>query len=358
VALPSDPTGTMSRPDVRRLKITRVLVLLGALVVCGSIASPASPAGPFRIGMVADTTGVYDRSFNQLAYAGVSTAALRLGANILVLASPSVQYYESGLRTLAQQGYDPVIAIGPSEVPALAVVARQYPNVRFAIVNDSYDAPGLGGLPNVLGLVFKQQEAGYLAGYLAGLVELSKTPRLKRGNVISSIGNLADPSVDRYIAGFQAGALAADHKVKLLHASVTGNASIARCHDLAASQIAAGSDIVFPVGGACNAGALKAVDERGVWAIGVDADESYLGPSILASATLHADQAVILAIDAAHDGTFAGGRDVEFGIAQHAAGIAGINAAVPPSIRQRVNALANRVRAGSVSIPTTLVIRR
>jgi basic membrane protein A len=210
----------------------------------------------------------------------------------------------------------------------------------------------------VLGLVFKQQEAGYLAGYLAGLVELSRTPRLRPGNVISSIGNLADPSVDRYVAGFQAGAIAADHKVRLLHASVTGSPSPARCHSLAASQIAAGSDIVFPIAGACNAGALQAVDERGVWAVGVDADESYLGPSILASAALRVDQAVILAIDAAHDGTFAGGRDVEFGIAQDAAGIAGINAAVPPSIRHRVNALANRLRAGSVSIPTTLVIRR
>jgi len=343
---------------VPRLLTTRVLVALVALVALGSSASATGAAAPMRIGMVADTNGVNDRSFNQMAYAGVSTAALKLGASILVLASPSVRAYESSLRSLAQQGYDPVIAIGPSEERALGEVAREYPKVRFAIVNDSYAAPGIGGLPNVLGLVFKQQEAGYLAGYLAGLVELSRAPRLRRGNVISSIGDTADPSVDRYIAGFQAGARSADHKVRLLHAAVTGAPSAARCHSLASSQIAAGSDIVFPVGGACNAGALAAVDERGVWALGVDHDESYLGPSILGSAALRVDQAVILAIDAVHDGTFAGGRDVEFGIAQDAAGIAGINAAVPRSIRHRLNAVANRMREGSVSIPTTIVTRR
>lgn len=341
-----------------RLILTRLLVLAAVFAACASTVSPADAAGPFRIGMVADTNGVRDRSFNQLAYAGVSTAALRLGASILVLASPSVASYESSLRTLAQQGYDPVIAIGPSEEKALAVVAREYPRVRFAIVNDSYAAPRLGGLPNVLGLVFKQEEAGYLAGYLAGLVELSRMPRLRRGNVISSIGDSKDPSVDRYLAGFEAGARSADHQVRLLHADVTAAASVARCHGAAAAQIAAGADIVFPIAGGCAAGALKAADERGVWALGVDADRSYLGPSILASAALRPDEAVILAIDAAHDGTFAGGRDVEFGIAQNAVGITGLNAAVPPSIRHKLNAVAKRLRAGSISIPTTLVTRR
>ncbi|MDX6565814.1 MAG: basic rane protein, partial [Gaiellales bacterium] len=146
---------------------------------------------------------------------------------------------------------------------------------------------------------------------------------------------------------------AADPKVTLLR-SLAGSSSPGRCHRLAASQIAAGSDIVFPVAGTCSAGALQAVKEHGVWALGVDADESYLGPWMLASAALHVDQAVILTIDAVHDGLFAGGRDVEFGIAQNAVGIDGINAAVPQSIRRKVSAVARRLRAGSISIPTAL----
>jgi basic membrane protein A len=340
---------------VHRFTIVRALALLAALVAPAAGAATASATAPMRIGMVADTNSVYDRSFNELAYAGVRAAAQKLGAAIDVRASPTSASYEPNLRFMAQQGYDLVIAIGPSEEQALADVARDYPAVRFAIVNDSYAAPVLGSLPNIQGLRFQQQEAGYLAGYLAGLVEISRMPRLRAGNVISSIGGVRGPSVDRYVAGFQAGALAADPQVRLLHTYANTDSSTARCHTLALSQIAAGSDIVFPVAGACNAGALQAVNEKGVWVLGVDADQSYLGASVLASAALRVDQAVMLAIYAVHDGTFAGGRDVEFGIAQNALGIAGINAAVPPVIRARLNAVANRVRAGRISIPTALV---
>ena len=154
--------------------------------------------------------------------------------------------------------------------------------------------------------------------------------------------------------------MAADPKVQApARRRRAGARAVARCHALAASQIAAGSDIVFPVArrmrrrGAAG-GRTSAASGR----IGVDADQSYLGPSMLASAALRVDQAVILAIDAVHDGTFAGGRDVEFGIAQNAVGIDGVNAAVPPSIRSRLNAVAKRLRAGRISIPTALGTRQ
>lgn len=336
-------------------RLTYALALVAVLVAPLAANAGACAAAPLRIGMVANTDGVYDRSFNELAYAGVRTAALKLGAAIDVRASPTALSYEPNLRFMAEQGYDLIIAIGQDEEQALASVARDYPAVRFAIVDDSYAAPALGSLPNVLGLRFQQQQAGYLAGYLAGLVERSGMPRLKRGNVISSIGGVRGPSVDRYLAGFQAGALAADPTVRLIQAYSNSESSVARCHTLALSQIAAGSDIVFPAAGACSAGALQAGAERGVWTLGTDADRSYLGPSVLASAVLRADQAVLLAIYAVHDGTFAGGRDVEFGIAQNALGIAGINVAVPRGIRLRLKVVANRLRAGRISIPTAFV---
>jgi basic membrane protein A len=171
--------------------------------------------------------------------------------------------------------------------------------------------------------------------------------------VISSIAASESPSADRYIAGFEAGARAADPTVKLLR-SYASTAAPARCRALAAAQIAAGSDIVFPVAGACGAGALQAANEKGVWAIGVDSDLGYLGPSLLASAALRVDTAVILAINAVHDGSFAGGRDVEFGVAQDAVALAGINPAVARSIRAKLRFIAGRLRAGRISIPTAL----
>jgi basic membrane protein A len=340
------------------LKISHALVLPALLAA--AIASPGTPAADAlvtspRIGMVADTHGLFDRSFNQLTAAAVQSASYRLGARIDVRASAATGSYVVALQNMAAQGYDLVIAIGPSEERAVGIVARQFPSVNFAIVDDSYASPGIGGLPNVQGLLFKEQESGYLVGYLAGLIELSKGPRLHAGNIVSSVGGTQGPSVDRYLAGFQAGVLKADPGVKLLN-SYTGPAdSVTRCHSLAAAQIAAGSDIVFQAAGACGAGVLQAANERAVWSIGSDFDESTLSPSVLASAVDRADQAVFLTIAAVRDGTFAGGRDVVFGAAQSSTGIAGISAAVPASIRAKLDYVVARMRGGKITVPTALL---
>jgi basic membrane protein A len=341
------------------LKTSRALVLLAALA--GALASLSSPwAGAAvsspRIGMVADTNGLFDRSFNQLTAVAVTSASRRLGARIDIKASFSSASYVPLLQAMAAQGYDLVIAVGPSEEQAVGIVARQYPDIHFAIVDDSYASHGVGGLANVQGLLFKEQESGYLAGYLAGLVERTKGPRLRPGsNIVSSVGSVAGTASDRYIAGFQAGVLKADPGAKLLNAYAGAKATASQCHRIALGQIASGSDIVLQAAGACGAGVWQAIDERQIWGVGTDADLSYLGPYVLASAIDRVDQAVFLAIAAVRSGTFAGGRDVVFGIAQNATGIAGISAGVPASIRYRVNAVATRLRAGKITVPTSLL---
>jgi basic membrane protein A len=340
------------------LKTTHVLALVSLAtltsVVVVSNAPPASAARIIRIGMVANTNGTADRSFNEMAQGGVQAAKWKLGARIQVVSSPSPASYALSMTYMAQQGYDLVIAVGPEEEQAVGEVARRFPNVNFAIVDDSYAASGIGGLANVEGLLFREEEAGYLAGYLAGLVETVTVARLKNGNIMSTIGSSDETSEVGYIAGFRAGARASDPTVKLLNAFASSRTPETMCHDLAASQIAAGSDIVLPVGGRCGVGALRAVSERSVWGIAVDANQSYLGPYILASAVKRVDQAVFLTIKAVQDRTFKGGRDVVFGIAQNAVGIAGINRLVPRSIRHKVHVVAQRLRAGKISIPIAL----
>jgi basic membrane protein A len=340
------------------LKITSVvaLVAVATFSFTGAVSQPppAAAARSLRIGMVANTDGVADRSFNELAETGVRTAAARLGASIAVTASPTSASYVPALTYMAQQGYDLVIAVGSAEEQAVGEVARRFPKVNFAIVDDSYASRGIGGLNNVQGLLFREEESGYLVGYLAGLVETDTVARLRGGNIMSTVGSVDEQPDQGYIAGFRAGAKAADPDVKLLHAFADSSQSEDRCHSLAATQIAAGADIVLPAGGSCGVGALNATKQQNVWGIAVDADQSYLGPYILASAVKRVDQAVFLAIKAVHDGTFRGGRDVVFGIAQNAVGIAGINRLVPRSIRLKVIAVADRLRAGKISIPVAL----
>ena len=187
---------------------------------------------------------------------------------------------------------------------SLPELAKRFPNVKFAII----DFPQ-GALPdkptNVRGLLFREQEAGYLVGYLAALMEKAR----KGPDVISSVGGQKIPPVDRYIAGYKAGAKKADPKIKVLNAYSQSFTDLAACKEIALDQIAKGSKVVFAVAGGCGLGALDAAKEKGVQGIGVDADQAYLGAHILTSAEKHVDLAVFNAIKSVQDGTFKGGTN-------------------------------------------------
>src|SRR5919201_5830214 len=137
---------------------------------------------------------------------------------------------------------------------------------------------------------------------------------MTKSNIVSTVGGQKIPPVDHYIAGFQAGAKAANPKVKLLNDYSQSFTDPAPCKELALQQISSGSDIVFQVAGGCGLGALDAAKEKHVWGIGVDADQAYLGPHILTSAVKRVDSAVFDAIKSVADGKFHGG-DAVYGLA-------------------------------------------
>ena len=133
---------------------------------------------------------------------------------------------------------------------------------------------------NVEGLLFEEQEAGYLAGYLAGPVRQGQ----QRHDDRRSVGGQKIPPVDHYIAGYQAGAKKADPGIKTLNGYSQDFVDQAKCKEIALNQIAKGSKVVFQVAGQCGLGALDAAKEKSVQGIGVDADQAYLGPHVLTSA--------------------------------------------------------------------------
>jgi basic membrane protein A len=234
-----------------------------------SSSTTAKPAGKkIRVGLVTDIGGLNDRSFNALANKGLEDAKSQLGVDGRVLISKSNADYVPNLTTLAQQKYDLVIAVGFLMADATSTVAKKFPNVKFAIIDSS--APGLKGAPkNVEGLLFKEQEAGYLAGYAAGLYAKDN-----KATTISSVGGQKIPPVDHYIAGYQAGAKKADAGIKTTNAYSQDFVDQAKCKEIALNQISAGSKVVFQVAGQCGLGALDAAKEKGVQGIGVDADQS------------------------------------------------------------------------------------
>jgi basic membrane protein A and related proteins len=257
-----------------------------------------------KAGVVTDIGGLNDRSFNFLANKGLEDAESKLGTQGRVLLSKSNGDYVPNLSTLAQQQFDLSVGVGFLMADAMATVAGKFPNNSFAIVD--FPAAGLKGKPqNVEGLLFKEQEAGYLAGYLAGL-----WAKDNNANTVSTVGGQKIPPVDHYIAGFQKGATDANPGIKTLNGYSQDFVDQAKCKEIALDQIAQGSKVVFQVAGQCGLGALDAAKEKGVQGIGVDADQAYLGDHILTSALKKVDVAVFDAIKRAQDGKFKGGTDV------------------------------------------------
>jgi basic membrane protein A len=232
-----------------------------------------------------------------------------------------------------------VIAVGFLMDGAIKQVAKQFPSVNFAIIDD---APSPSP-PNVAGLLFKEQESGYDAGYLAGL--MSKT------HVVSTVGGQKLPAVDHYIAGFQAGAKAAYPATTTLNAYSNSFTDNAKCKSLALNQIAQHSDVVFQVAGGCGLGALSAAQQKGVWGIGVDADQAYLGSYILTSAIKKVDVAVYDTIQQVINGTFKGGGVTTYDATKGATGLGVINPKVPANIRAKVLAVEQKVKDGTIVPP-------
>src|SRR3954454_16328218 len=200
-----------------------------------------------------------------------------------------------------------VIAVGFLMAEATVKVAKSFPNTKFAII-DSSQAAMKSKPKNVAGLLFSEQQSGYLAGYMAGLYVKDKGGK----QVVSSVGGQKIPPVDHYIAGYQAGAKAADSGIKTLNGYSQDFVDQAKCKELALNQIAEGSQVVFQVAGQCGLGALDAAKEKNVQGIGVDADQAYLGDQVLTSAIKKVDVAVFDTIKSAQDGSFKGGTNETF----------------------------------------------
>jgi basic membrane protein A len=231
---------------------------------------------------------------------------------------------------------------------ATNTVAGKFPTVNFAIVD--FPAEGLKDKPkNVQGLLFKEQEAGYLAGYLAALWAKDNNAK-----VISTVGGQKIPPVDHYIAGYQAGAKAAFPGIKTLNAYSQDFVDQAKCKEIALDQIAQGSKVVFQVAGQCGLGALDAAKEKGVQGIGVDADQSYLGAHILTSALKKVDVAVYDAIKRATDGKFKGGTDVIATVKNGGVGLGKIGTAGEKYAGQ-IKEVKDKIAAGEIKdIPDTV----
>jgi len=329
--------------------VSAVAVLMALVVstIRGGTASAAHKAG-FSACLVTDIGGLNDKSFNHLAYVGLLNAQ-KHGIKGRVIQSKSGADYIPNLKACVTGGAGITIGVGFLMTDAMDAIATAYPKSKFAIVD--VDVTSMKHKPkNVEGLLFKEQQAGYLVGYAAGLYV-----KASGGTTVGSIGGLKIPPVDRYIAGYQFGAKKADPGIKVLNDYSQDFVKQAICKEKALNQIANGSTVEFQVAGQCGLGVLDAAKEKKVFGIGVDADQGYLGPQVMTSALKKVDVAVYAAISSGKAGTLKGGTNRIFDAKVNGVGYGKWSTKVSASIKSAVAAQFKLLKAGKIKgIPATV----
>ena len=345
----------MLRSQFKVLGLVAAAVML--IVACGS-TSNGVPAKVFKIGLVTDTGGLNDKSFNHLADLGLQKAITDLGIKGDVIESKTGDEYVPNLTNFATKNYDLVIGNGFLMQPAIGTVAKQFPNIHFAIVDGACTDANFADLKltNCQDLFFKEQESGALVGAMAALLEKAgKAPN--NTHVISAVGGISIPPVNHYIAGYKWAAKMFDPSIKVLVGYSNDFSAADKCKGVANSQIGQKSEFIFQVAGGCGLGALQAAGQAKVYSFGVDADQKDADPSVIASALKKVDVAVFQAIKAVVDGKYQGGATI-FSLANDATGYSLDNplssGPLPADIQAQVDKLAADIKSGAQVPPADI----
>lgn len=249
-----------------------------------------------KVGIVFDSGGRGDKSFNDSAWVGIERAVEEFGIEASDVSSQAEKDYETNLTALAERGMDLVIAVGMNQGTALEKVAPQFPDTKFAIVDYVVDQP------NVRSLLFTEHEGSFLAGYLAALVSKS--------DKIGFVGGMQIPLIEKFYYGYVAGAKMANPGIEVLPPRYTGDWNSADVAKSAANVLyAAGADIVYHAAGRAGLGVIGAAKEQGKFAIGVDSNQDYIEQGfVLTSMVKRVDEAVFQTIKDVVDGNFAAGQ--------------------------------------------------
>ncbi|KPV40928.1 BMP family lipoprotein [Alicyclobacillus ferrooxydans] len=349
----------MSKKIIVSFMSLSVFVATLAVSGCGPAGNNTAPAPTtgagttgtgLKVGLVTDIGGLNDNGFNHLAYVGLTKAEQKLGAAGKVVQSKQATDYVPNLTYFASHGYNLVIAVGFLMHDAVEQVAQQYPNIKFMIIDDV-----ITNRSNVVSAVFQSEQAGYLAGAMAGLIQKGHSlPNLNSQNIVGVVGGQPSPPVDSYIAGFQQGFKREDPTGKVLVTYTDSFTDTALGAQYAQNEMSQGADIIFPVAGGCGLGVISAVQAANKYAIGVDTNQSYLAPkNVIVSATKGVDTSVYDVVQSVKNNTFKSGVDT-FGLKQNGVGITAPMQGVPQSIVSQVNQLKQDIIDGKIHISTTV----
>lgn len=332
----------------------RVVVRLLAVVMLAVImATPVTLSAPkqYKVALIIAQGGLGDQSYNDLAYSGLTKAAADF-RNVYVKAIEStdpVALGESLLRNAAKAGFDLVITLEYSHFDPLARVAMDYPNTIFSILNVVVDKP------NVVSVMFEEQEGSFLAGALAALVTRDTSiPNVNPQKVLGVIGGTKSVGIDKFIVGFEEGAKYIDPEVQVLRSYANSFGDPAKGKELALALHEKGADIIYQVAGGTGAGVIQAAKEKGFYAIGVDSDQDYMAPgAVLTSMIKRADIAVYDLIARLVKGTLKGGQVVRYGLKEAGVGLSEMKFTrhmIPQKYLDTVKDLQQKIISGQIKV--------
>jgi basic membrane protein A and related proteins len=340
----------------KRLRFLGLIAVAAVVAMaCGSTPSGgATPGKTFKIGLVTDTGGLNDKSFNHLADVGLEKAKTDFKVQGDVKESKTGDDYVPNLTDFASKNYDLVIGVGFLMQQAIGTVSGQFPNIHFAIIDGAgTDAKGNDlKHPNVVSLFFKEQDAGAMVGVIAGWLEKNGKAK-KNKHIIGAVGGVSIPPVNHYIAGYKWAAKMEDPSIQVKVGYSNNFNDPAKCKGVADPMIAAGADVLFQVAGGCGLGVLQTAGQKGVYSIGVDADQKDADPSVIASALKKVDVATYTAIQNVVQGNFQGGA-LTFSIANEGAGYAIDNFQVPAELQTELDKIQGQIKSGALTPPADI----
>lgn len=306
-------------------------------------AAKSQEGRAITIGLVLSVGGLGDKSFNDSAYEGLTRAARELGIEPIYGQPEQMAEDERYLRQYAEQGMDLVIAVGFLMKDALEKVAGEFPDTRFAIIDAVVEEP------NVASLVFREHEGSFLVGAIAGLVT--------RTGKVGFVGGMDIPLIHKFEVGYTEGVRYVNPDAGVLVA-YAGSGPQA-FHDpvkgksIALSQFDRGADIIFQAAGSTGNGVIDAAQERGLFAIGVDANQNYMAPGhVLTSMLKRVDVSVFEIIKDVAEGKFTGGIHI-YGLEVDGVGYAldeyneGL---IPEEVLDRVDEIKTDIVSGRIQV--------
>jgi basic membrane protein A and related proteins len=338
------------------VKLTIILALALSVLSCAQTPTAKGDC-KIRVGIVFDGGGKNDRSFNAAAWEGVTRAEKDLPICLYDIEPGNPTSIEPGMRAFAERNFDLIIGVGFAQGPIMARVAKDFPDIRFAIVDGVVLDDDGNPFDNVASLVFREHEGSYLVGMIAAAT--SKT------GTIGFVGGMDIPLIHRFKTGYEEGAKSINPDIQVVqnYVGVTDSAwnDPGKGKELALSQISKGADVIFTAAGNSGLGAFDAVEQFGKdsdgrankFVIGVDSNQNGVKPGfVLTSMIKRVDVAVYEAVKGVLNNTFRGGFQV-FGLDKNGVGFSMDEfneALVPVALRAKVDESKARIISGDIKV--------